>query len=124
MGLRSLLSNYTSDGFTVLAFPSNQFGGQAPCSSSCERAYAYHKVGAQSNFPVFDKVEVNGPTALETYTVLKHGSGLIEDGPPRELGWNYEKFLVASNGTVIQRYGSATSPLAAEGDIRLLLGLD
>ena len=67
-----------------MAFPSDQFGGQAPCSSSCERAYAYHKVGAQSNFPVFDKVEVNGPTALETYTVLKHGSGLIEGGPPRE----------------------------------------
>ena len=41
-----------------------------------------------------------------------------------EIAWNYEKFLVASNGTVIQRYGSATSPLAAEGDIRLLLGLD
>lgn len=107
----------------MLAFPSNQFGAQAPCSSDCERAYLYHKIGLpQGAFPVFDKVTTNGPGTLETYTVLKSGVKKGHDAG-FDLEWNYAKFLVDGNGVPVQRYASDASPLDAEGDIRKLLGL-
>jgi len=124
-GLRVLLSRYNASGLQLLAFPSNQFGGQAPASDECERAFAYQKVGVPyGTFPVFDKVDINGPTALPLFRFLKR--------QPRaklplcagcDTAWNYEKFLVDGEGRVVSRYASATSPLEAEPKIRELLGL-
>jgi glutathione peroxidase len=73
--LKTLLAKYNSSGFQVMAFPCNQFGAQAPCSSDCERAYMYHKVGLpEGSFPIFDKIDANGPQQPETYAVLKNGA--------------------------------------------------
>jgi len=122
-GLTTLLSKYNSSGFQVLAFPSNQFGAQAPCSSSCERAYMYHKTGLpEGAFPIFDKVIVNGPGAAEVYAILKTGAKIGHDAG-FDVMWNYEKFVVDGNGKPLTRYSSTDSPLSAEGVIRTLLGL-
>ena len=106
-----------------MAFPCNQFGAQAPCSSDCERAYMYHKVGLPpSAFTVFDKGVVNGPGTMEPYTVAKNQAKQGHDAG-FDVMWNYEKFLVDGAGKSVNRYASDASPLAAEGDIRKLLGL-
>lgn len=122
--LRTLLSRYNSSGLQVLAFPSNQFGEQAPASDECERAFAYEKVGVPYGFfPVFDKVDVNGHAALPLFKFLKQKAKLPLCAGC-EVAWNYEKFLVDDEGLVVSRYASATSPLEAEQNIRSLLGLD
>ena len=120
-GLKQLLFKYNSSGFQVLAFPCNQFGAQAPCSSTCERDYMYHKVGlAPGSFPVFDKIIANGPGTLEAYAILKTGAKKGHDAG-FDIMWNYEKFLVDSTGKPVKRYASTASPLEAEEDIRSLL---
>ena len=121
-GLKSLLARYNASGFQLIAFPSNQFGSQAPCSSECERAYIYHKVGVEYGvFPAFDKVLVNGPGSLETFAVLKTSAKGHDTG--FDIAWNYEKFVVDAHGVPVGRYSSDTSPLDAEDVIRQLLGL-
>lgn len=118
-GFHALLGKYSSLGFQVLAFPCNQFGAQAPASDACERAYMHRKVGLTS-FPVFDKVDVNGPSALEAFKVAKAAADPVR---PFEIAWNYEKFLIDADGIPRKRYASDDSPLVAEQDIRELLGL-
>lgn len=106
----------------MLAFPSNQFGGQAPASDECERAFAYKKFGVPYGaFPVFDKVDINGEGGLPLFRFLKSKAHLPLCGGC-ETAWNYEKFLVDGEGRVISRFASATSPLEAEPKIRELLG--
>lgn len=106
----------------MLAFPSNQFGGQAPHSSACERGYMYKKVGlAYDAFPVFDKVEVNGPDSLPLFTFLKKRAPKLPHCAGCDIAWNYEKFLLNASGEPIARYAAATSPLEAEAAIIKLL---
>lgn len=122
-GMIKLLQKYGSYGFQVLAFPCNQFGAQAPCSSDCESAYLYHKLGGTaSTFPtmhVFDKVDVIGPGSLEAFTIVQHGGG-----PGKEIGWNYAKFLVDGDGELVESYAPIASPIKAEAHIRRLLKMD
>jgi len=111
----------------VLAFPCNQFGAQAPCSSECEREYMSHKLNftagtSTPGFTVLDKVDVNGPGTLEAYAVLKTGANRGHDAG-FDIMWNYEKFVVDANGIPVSRFASSDSPLKAEADIRQLLGL-
>lgn len=68
-GLRTLYDKYKDQGFNLIAFPCNQFGGQAPGSSDDERAWAWKKFGF--NFDVFDKIDVNGSGAHPLYKFLK-----------------------------------------------------
>ena len=98
----------------MLAFPCNQFGGQAPASDECERSYMHKKVGT-SAFPVFDKVDVNGPDALETFKVAKT---LANPQSPFEIAWNYEKFLIDADGIPVARFPSDADPLVAEEQIK------
>ena len=124
-GILKLLAKYNSSGFQVLAFPCNQFGAQAPCSSDCERAYLYHKIGLApdaAGITVFDKASINGPGTIAPYTFLKD-TGKNGHDAGFDVMWNYEKFLVDGAGKSVNRYASDASPLAAEGDIRKLLGL-
>lgn len=126
-GFRALLGNYSELGFQLIAFPSDEFGGQAPCSSTCERAYMYHKVGVpDGSFPIFDKANITGPASITTFAVLKHDVPAPDssDTPPgHEVSWNYEKFLVGPDGVPLRRYRSEADPMEAEADIRQLLGL-
>lgn len=117
--MRTLLQKYSDRGFQLLAFPCNQFGAQAPCSSNCERAYLYEKLNitaGQYPVTVFDKVDANGPHTAEPYKVVKKVS-------VGDVAWNYEKFLVDDSGKAIARFPTTTDPLVAEDSIRELLGL-
>lgn len=100
-------------GFEVLAFPCNQFGGQEPGSAAEIRAFA-NRYGAK--FPMFGKVDVNGPNAHPLYTFLKSGTSVLPD-----IKWNFSKFLVDKDGQVVQRYAPTRLPSAIEPEILKLL---
>lgn len=126
-GLRALVERHGSEGFGVIAFPCNQFGGQAPGTSEEERQYAYRKFGFE--FPVMDKLEVNGDGADPLYKFLRAGQPLSFPGnkpanpfgEPGAIEWNYTKFLVDRNGRPVKRYGPAFDPLEFEDDVKLVL---
>jgi len=121
-----LLKKYQAKGLTLIAVPVNQFGGQAPHSSNCERLMLYHKMGTK-DFPVLDKVEANGAKAVSFYKFLKahkketEGPPAEVAQPPGELGWNYEKFLVDENGQVLGRYASKFDVKDLDSKIQSLL---
>ena len=126
-GLRQLLERYGEFGFNVAAFPCNQFGGQAPLSSEEEREFAYKKFGVRS-FPIFDKIEVNGPGAHPAYKFLKAEQPVSlptyipgPAGGKGELEWNYVKFLIDRSGRAVRRYTSTFDPLKFERDVQLCL---
>lgn len=121
-GLNSLWGNYSAHGFSLLAFPSNQFGAQAPASNECECAYMFHKIQLPAgSFPCFDKTDVNGPDTPEAYAILKTNTPGHDAG--FDIMWNYEKFVVAPNGSGVARFASDADPMDAEPIIRKLLGL-
>jgi glutathione peroxidase len=90
----------------VLAFPCNQFGGQEPGTDEEILEFARSKYDA--NFPMFSKIEVNGSGACELYGLLKQAQpGESESG---DITWNFEKFLVGRDGTVLKRWPPMTTP--------------
>jgi glutathione peroxidase len=84
----------------VLAFPCNQFGAQEPGTNEEIREFASSRYGA--SFPMFAKIEVNGDGAAELYRYLKG------DGP--DIAWNFTKFLVGRDGSVLARYEPQVTP--------------
>ncbi|KAK9811092.1 hypothetical protein WJX73_001991 [Symbiochloris irregularis] len=119
-----LYEKYHDDGFELIGFPCNQFGGQAPGTSQEERDYAFGKFGFE--FPVMDKIDVNGDQAHPLYRFLKErqpGSGSImtAGGEKGKIEWNYVKFLVGRDGQPMRRYGPQYDPSKFEDDVRLLL---
>ncbi len=116
-GLEALHRKYKDKGFVVLGFPCNQFGGQEPgreaeIRSFCDRSYGV-------TFPLFAKIEVNGPNAHPLYRYLKSvKKGMLG----REaIAWNFTKFLVGRNGEVLRRYGPRRTPEAIEKDVDALV---
>ncbi len=117
-GLEALHRKYKERGFAVLGFPCNQFGGQEPggpeeIAEFCRRTY-------DVTFPMFAKVDVNGPHAHPLFTWLKASQ-------PGVLGtegikWNFTKFLVNKDGEVVKRYGSSTTPGEIDADVAAQLG--
>jgi glutathione peroxidase len=117
-GLQALHDSYAGKGFEVLGFPCNQFGAQEPgegdeIASFCEMNYGV-------NFPMFDKVDVNGSNAHPLWNFLKEQA-------PGALGieavkWNFTKFLVGKDGKVVKRYAPQTEPKEIAKDIEKLLG--
>lgn len=115
--LEALQRRYGDAGLVVLGFPSNQFGHQEPGSEAEIGAFCARNYGV--TFPMFSKIEVNGPDAHPLYRFLK-------DGAPGVLGtkavkWNFTKFLVARDGAVFRRYAPATRPDQLGADIEALL---
>ncbi|GLT92800.1 hypothetical protein SLE2022_106160 [Rubroshorea leprosula] len=114
--LNVLYERYKSKGFEILAFPCNQFAGQEPGSNEDIQEVACTRFKAE--FPIFDKVEVNGKDAVPLYKFLKsQKGGYFGDG----IKWNFTKFLVNKEGKVVERYAPTTSPLKIEKDIQNLL---
>ncbi|XP_020596986.1 probable phospholipid hydroperoxide glutathione peroxidase [Phalaenopsis equestris] len=114
--LSHLYEKYKSQGFEILAFPCNQFGGQEPGSNPEIKRFACTKFKAE--FPIFDKVDVNGPNTAPLYQFLKASAGgFLGD----LIKWNFEKFLIDKNGKVVERYPPTTSPFQIEKDIKKLL---
>ena len=105
-GLRTLHEANGASGFTVLAFPCNQFGKQEPGTDAEILAFATSKYGVE--FPMFSKIEVNGNGACDLYRYLKSGHP-DEDGN-EDIAWNFTKFLVGRSGEVVARYAPQVTP--------------
>lgn len=116
-GLQETYDKFKDKGFEVLAFPCNQFGEQEPGSDEeiktfCERTF-------MTSFPIFSKLEVNGPNTDPLYQHLKKKApGLLG---LKDIKWNFTKFLIDSKGNVIKRYAPVTKPESIEKDIEKLL---
>ena len=116
-GLESLHQTYGERGFSVLAFPCNQFGGQEPGSE--EEIQSFCDLNFQTNFPLFSKIDVNGASSHPLFTHLKtQAPGLLGS---QRIKWNFTKFLVNQQGEVVKRYAPSTKPEAIASDIEALL---
>ncbi len=116
-GLEALHRDYAARGFEVLAFPCNQFGAQEPGDAAeianfCLLTY-------DVTFPVFAKIEVNGPNADPLFERLKaEAPGVLGS---KAIKWNFTKFLVDRDGAVVHRYAPTTKPEDIRRDIEKLL---
>ena len=116
-GLEALQKRYGAQGFSVLGFPSNQFGAQEPGTEAeianfCEKNYGV-------TFPLFAKIDVNGSGAHPLYKYLtSEKAGLLGT---EAIKWNFTKFLIDKEGKPVARYGSSTKPDALEAPIKKLL---
>ncbi len=119
-GLEDLYRRYRNRGFEVLAFPCNQFGAQEPGSEEGISAFCEKNFGI--TFPLFAKIDVNGPNAHPLYRFLKKEKpgllGIVGSGAIR---WNFTKFLIDRKGRVVARYGPAKEPGALASAIESLL---
>jgi glutathione peroxidase len=101
--LVTLYNKYKQDGFTILAFPCNQFGSQEPQSEERIRKEMKKQFGVE--FPIFDKIEVNGGGSSPLYVKLKAYEGLgTSTDSIKKVSWNFEKFLVDPKGMPVRRY--------------------
>jgi len=115
--LNVLYDKYQTKGLEILAFPCNQFAGQEPGSNEDIQETVCTRFKAE--FPIFDKINVNGKDAAPLFKYLKsQKGGFLGDG----IKWNFTKFLVDKDGKVVGRYAPTTSPLKIENDIQKLLG--
>ncbi|KAI7993480.1 putative glutathione peroxidase 8 [Camellia lanceoleosa] len=118
MELNQLYEKYKDQGLEILAFPCNQFGEEEPGSN--DQILEFVCTRFKSEYPIFDKIEVNGENAAPLYKFLKLGKwGIIGD----DIQWNFAKFLVDKNGQAVDRYYPTTSPLTIERDVKQLLGI-
>nr|GLL42649.1 GPX5 [Ipomoea trifida] len=117
VNLTELYNKYKDKGFEILAFPCNQFLKQEPGTSEAAQDFACTRFKAE--YPIFQKVKVNGADAAPVYKFLKSSKGGFCGS---SIKWNFTKFLVDKEGIVIKRFSSTTQPLAIEEDIRKALG--
>ena len=116
-GLESLQKTYSANGFSVLAFPCNQFGGQEPGNE--QEIESFCDLNYQTSFPLFSKIEVNGASSHPLFTHLKsEAPGVLGS---QRIKWNFTKFLVNQQGEVVKRYAPSTKPEAIAKDIEALL---
>jgi glutathione peroxidase len=119
-GLESLYRSYRDRGFAVLGFPCDQFGHQEPGTDNEIRQFCSDMFAV--TFPMFSKIDVNGPRADPLFRFLKSqkrgwlGTSAIK--------WNFTKFLVGRDGDVLQRYGSNDTPSAIEPDVARAVASD
>jgi len=115
-GLQRLYDRYRERGLEILDFPCNQFGHQAPGTEDEIQEFCTLKY--KTTFPLFAKIDVNGPDADPLFTFLKKQKGGLLGN---DIKWNFTKFLVSRDGTVVERYAPVTKPEKIEGDILKLL---
>jgi glutathione peroxidase len=117
-GLEALYRNLHQRGFWILGFPCNQFGQQEPGNEDeikrfCSQTY-------QVTFPMFARIDVNGPRTHPLYQYLKQQQpGILGT---ETIKWNFTKFLLDLQGRVRKRYGSIDKPESIEPEIAALLG--
>jgi len=117
-GLEALYRKLHGRGFTVLGFPCNQFGQQEPGNEDeikrfCSSSY-------DVTFPLFARIEVNGPRTHPLFQYLKQQQpGILGS---EAIKWNFTKFLVDRLGQVRKRYGSIDKPESIEPEAAALLG--
>lgn len=111
-GLEQLSQRFADQGLSVLGFPCNQFGEQEPGDAAQITEFCELNYGV--TFDMFAKIEVNGPDTHPLYAQLKAAF-------PGDIGWNFAKFLVGRDGTVLKRYSPTTSPDTLTDDIEAAL---
>ena len=109
-GLQALHEAYGERGLAVLGFPCNQFGGQEP--GTAEEIAEFCSASYGVTFPMFEKIEVNGPGRNAIYDVLTATPDA--NGEAGDIQWNFEKFLVRPDGTVAARFRPRTEPDSPE----------
>jgi glutathione peroxidase len=107
-GLEAIYKKYADQGFVVLGFPCNQFGGQEPGTDAEIVQFCTSKYDV--TFPLFDKIEVNGPNRHPLYVMLAG-----PDSPfPGNITWNFNKFLIGKDGKILKRFDSKVTPGSPE----------
>jgi glutathione peroxidase len=118
--LEALFRDYSERGLTILGFPCNQFGRQEPGSAAQIGAFCEKYYGV--SFPMFAKIDVNGPHTHPLYRFLKQQRpgrfGFLTRG---RITWNFTKFLNDRTGNVVARYSPSTGPDKLRPDIERLL---
>ena len=122
-GLEALHERFRDKGFTVLGFPANDFAGQEPGSDAEIASFCTANFGVQ--FPMYSKLVATGPDKHPLYATLtaakpetEDRAGMeemlrgykIEPTPAPEVVWNFEKFLIGRDGTVLRRFAPDTAP--------------
>jgi glutathione peroxidase len=116
-GLEALYRKFKERGFVVLGFPCNQFGGQEP--GSPQEIGTFCRLTYDVTFPMFQKVDVNGADAHPLFRFLKsQKKGLLGT---EAIKWNFTKFLVDAQGSVIARFGPRDTPEQFEPEIERAL---
>jgi glutathione peroxidase len=105
-GLQALHTKYSQSGLAVLGFPCNQFGYQEPGTSAQIAQFCQKNYGVA--FDMFEKIDVNGRNQCELYKQLT--SPDAHATYPGPIQWNFEKFLIARDGSVVARFGSSVAP--------------
>jgi glutathione peroxidase len=106
--LQEIYDKYNSQGFEILAFPCNQFGGQEPGTNEQIAEFCSANFGV--TFKLFDKIDVNGSNRSPLYERLTN-SPLIENG---DVKWNFEKFLIDKEGNIVRRFLTKVEPTSKE----------
>ena len=116
-GLEALYRQFQDQGLVVLGFPCNQFRGQEPGTNADIGAFCEKNFGV--TFPLFAKIDVNGPHAAPLFARLKQAApGMLGT---QAIKWNFTKFLVRKDGTVFRRYTTLSKPASLAADIAQLL---
>ena len=106
-GMQKLYDTYKDKGFVILGFPANDFGAQEPGSDAEIAEFCSTKYGV--TFPMFSKITVKGAGKAPLYQALTEAAD-----PKGEVAWNFEKFLIGKDGTVIGRFKSGVAPESPE----------
>lgn len=112
-GLEELYRRFKDQGFSVLGFPCNQFANQEP--GDAEQIASFCSLTYDVTFPMFARVDVNGPTAHPLYVYLRtQAPGLFGS---TTIKWNFTKFLIDRDGKVLRRYAPTETPEQIAADI-------
>jgi glutathione peroxidase len=114
-GLEALYRDFKPKGLVVLGFPCDQFGHQEPGDENEIKNFC--SLNYEVTFPLFAKIDVNGPNAHPLYKYLKHeAKGLLGS---EAIKWNFTKFLVDSAGSVRKRYAPTDTPESIKPELGL-----
>ncbi|REE04210.1 glutathione peroxidase [Citricoccus nitrophenolicus] len=115
-GLQELYRDYRDRGLVVLGFPCNQFAHQEPGTDAEASEFCQLNYGV--DFPMFAKVEVNGSGAHPLFAWLRQETSGLLGGAVK---WNFTKFLLGRDGTVLERFAPTTAPAKMRGAIETAL---
>ena len=116
-GLQALYERYKEKGFTVLGFPCDQFGHQEPGDEA--EIQSFCSTNYNVTFPLFAKIDVNGSDAHPLYKLLKsEKKGLLGS---ESIKWNFTKFLVGADGSILKRYAPQDTPDKIGEDLASIL---
>jgi glutathione peroxidase len=116
-GLGALYRRYADRGLVVLGFPCNQFGAQEP--GNADEIKSFCSLTYDVTFPMFSKIDVNGPSAHPLYEYLKQEKkGILGS---EGIKWNFTKFLIDRDGAVVERFAPTTKPADISSSIEKLL---